>query len=172
MYNQLEKFREIHSVIFDVDGVLTNNQVLSLENGDLLRSFNVKDGLAIKFAVQEGIQLFAITGGRSEGVRIRLEGLGFQEIHSGTSDKLAVYKDLIERHQLDEGGILYIGDDLPDYPVMRRVGLPACPKDACPEVRGVAKYVSPFRGGEGCARDILEKLLRIQEKWPKVIPQE
>lgn len=166
MYNPLEKFKEIEVVISDVDGVFTNNQMLVTETGEFLRTFHVKDGLAVKKANQAGIRFFAITGGSSQGVKVRLDGLGFEEVHLGISDKLALYESIIEKHGLDEGKILYLGDDLPDYPVMRRVGMPVCPQDAVPEVLEVAQYVSPKPGGEGCIRDVLEKMLRIQGKWP------
>ncbi len=168
MYNPLEKFKEIDTVICDVDGVLTNNQVLTTEEGELLRSFNVKDGYAIKKAIEAGIRFFAITGGRSQGVKIRLDQLGFTEVHLGISNKLLTYEKLVEQYRLDEGRIMYLGDDVPDYKVMRRVGLPACPKDAAHEVLDIALYISPLRGGAGFARDVIEKLLRIQEKWPQM----
>jgi len=168
MYNPLEKFKEIETIICDVDGVLTNNQVFTTEEGELLRSFNVKDGYAIKKAIQAGIRFFAITGGRSQGVKIRLDQLGFTEVHLGISNKLLTYEKLVEEYELDEGKILYMGDDVPDYKVMRRVGLPACPQDAAIEVMDIALYISPFRGGDGCARDVIEKMLRIQEKWPRM----
>lgn len=163
--NQLEKFAEIHTFIFDVDGVLTNNEVLITEDGKLLRKMNVKDGLAIKLAIQAGYNFCIITGGKSEGVRKRLEGLGIQDIYVDQQHKLDAYLEYVNEKDLDPEGILYMGDDLPDYPVMRRVGLPACPQNSAPEVIGIAKYISPFNGGEGCARDVIEKVMRIQEKW-------
>lgn len=163
--NQLEKFRDIHTFIFDVDGVLTDNEVLVTEEGYLLRKMNVRDGYAIKHALVQGYRICIITGGRSEGVRIRLEGLGVKDIYLGRQDKIEAYEDYTTAYELDESGILYMGDDLPDYPVMRKVGLPTCPSNAAPELFSICKYVSPFRGGEGCVRDVIEKVLRLHGKW-------
>ncbi len=163
--NPLEKFREIETFIFDVDGVLTNNQVLVLEEGKLLRQMSIRDGFALKMAVQQGYRVCVISGGRSEGVRQRLLSLGLQDVYLGHSDKRDAFEEIIETYELDEGKILYMGDDLPDYPLMRRVGLPACPADAVPEVLEIAQYVSPLPGGSGCARDVIEKVLRLQGNW-------
>ncbi|MBK7870463.1 MAG: HAD-IIIA family hydrolase [Saprospiraceae bacterium] len=163
--NQLEKFRDIHTFIFDVDGVLTNNEILITEEGELLRKMNVRDGYALKYAVNKGYNICIITGGKSEGVRKRLEGLGITEVFSGRSEKMEAYEEYIHEHDLDPQGILYMGDDMPDYPVMCRVGLPTCPRNAIPEILDVAEYISPYNGGEGCARDVIEKVLRLQGKW-------
>ncbi len=165
--NQLEQFREIKTFIFDVDGVLTDGRLLVLESGELLRQMNIRDGYAIRCAVKEGYQVCIITGGKSEGVRKRLEGLGVEHIYEGVEDKLRAYEQYLKSKDngLDEGKILYMGDDLPDYAVMRRVGFATCPRDAAHELFEVAKYVSPFRGGEGCARDVIEKVLRLNGKW-------
>ena len=163
--NQLEKFRDIRTFIFDVDGVLTNNEVLILEGGELLRKMNVRDGYAIKQAVLNGYRIGIITGGKSEGVRKRLEGLGVTDIFSGVSDKIDAYESFIHEYDLNPELILYMGDDLPDYPVMRKVGLPTCPVNAAPEIFEIAKYVSPYAGGEGCVRDVIEKVLKLHNKW-------
>lgn len=163
--NHLEVFSTIHTFIFDVDGVLTNNEVLITENGELLRKMNVRDGLAIKIAIDKGYKIAIITGGRSEGVKKRLEALGIKDIYSGISDKLEAFEEFVNTYELDPVGILYMGDDLPDYPVMRRVGLATCPKNSAPELFPIANYVSPYNGGEGCVRDVIEKVLRLQGKW-------
>ena len=163
--NYLEYFRDIHTFIFDVDGVLTNSQILIQENGDLLRSMNVKDGYAMKRAVQHNYRVCIITGGKSNGVIKRLQGLGITDIYPGVSDKIEVFNDYIRKNNIDPTGILYMGDDLPDYPVMRRVGLPACPNDAVKEVVGIAQDVSPFKGGEGCVRDVIEKVMLLHRRW-------
>lgn len=163
--NYLEAFRQVRTFIFDVDGVLTNNQVLVLEDGKLLRQMNIRDGYAIKRAVQGGFRVCIITGGKSEGVRQRLEALGVTDIYIGRQEKLEAYEEMIRDYELKEEEILYMGDDVPDYAVMRKVGLPACPADAAPEILAICRYVSPLRGGEGCARDVIEKVLRLQGKW-------
>lgn len=163
--NQLEKFRNIHTFIFDVDGVLTNNEVLVLEDGQLLRKMNMRDGLAIKMAVNAGYRICIITGGKSEGVKKRLEGLGVRDIYLNRQEKLEAYEEFVTLNELNQEGILYMGDDLPDRPIMRKVGFPTCPKDAAREIFEIAKYISPFKGGEGCARDVIEKVLKLQGKW-------
>ncbi len=170
--NHLERFRAIHTFIFDVDGVLTDSSVLILEDGKLLRRMSIRDGYAIKRAVQEGYRVCAITGGKSDGVRSRLFNLGVSDIYLGAEDKLEAYGEILELYELDEDGILYMGDDVPDYPVMRKVGLPACPADAAPEVLKIAQYVSPYRGGEGCVRDVIEKVLRLQGKWSPMVEED
>ena len=164
--NTLEQFQDIHTFIFDVDGVMTNSDILVLEDGKLLRKMSIRDGYALKYAVQRGYRVAVISGGKSEGVRDRLFNLGINDLYTGIDRKLDAYEELIELYELDEAGILYMGDDVPDYEVMRRVGLPACPADAAPEIRKIAQYVSPRNGGEGCVRDVIEKVLRIREDWP------
>jgi len=163
--NQLEQFKDINTFIFDVDGVLTNSQVLVLEDGKLLRQMSIRDGYAIKQAVKKGYRVCVITGGRSEGVKTRLQNLGVTDVYLGASDKMEQYEELVDIYDLEEANILYMGDDVPDYEVMRRVGLPTCPADAAPEIFKIALYVSPVKGGEGCARDVIEKVLKLNDDW-------
>lgn len=163
--NHLESFSAIHTFIFDVDGVLTNNEILITEAGELLRKMNVRDGLAIKIAIDKGYRIAIITGGRSEGVKKRLEALGIKDIYSGISEKLEAFEEFMETYDLDPVGVLYMGDDLPDYPVMRRVGMATCPKNSAPELFPIANYISPYNGGEGCVRDVIEKVLRLKGEW-------
>ncbi len=163
--NPLEKFRHIDTVIMDVDGVLTNNLMLITEAGEMLRSMSARDGYIIKMALRAGIRIAVITGGYSEGVTKRLKGLGIEDVFIRARDKVAPYLELVKKHQLQPERILYIGDDMPDYYVMQKTGMAACPADAMPEIREMCDYVSPIKGGEGCVRDILEKLLRVQGKW-------
>ena len=163
--NQLEPFKKIRTFIFDVDGVLTNSQLLITEEGALLRSMNTRDGLALKMALNEDYRICIITGGNSEGVEKRLKGLGIRDYFSGISDKVEVYNSYVEGLQLAEEEILYMGDDLPDWEVMQKVGLPTCPHDAATEIKETAEYVSPVIGGAGCVRDVIEQTLRVQGKW-------
>lgn len=168
--NVLEQFKKIHTLIFDVDGVLTDSGVLILEDGKLLRRMNVRDGYALKLAVQNDLRVAIITGGKSSGVTERLKNLGITDIYSGADNKIDKYEEFLLLNDLtsqDEEGILYMGDDLPDYEVMRRVGLPVCPQDAAPEIINLARYVSPQKGGAGCVRDVIEKILKLQGKWMK-----
>jgi 3-deoxy-D-manno-octulosonate 8-phosphate phosphatase (KDO 8-P phosphatase) len=163
--NTLEQFQDVHTFIFDVDGVMTNSRILVLEDGKLLRKMSIRDGYALKYARQKDYRIAVISGGKSEGVRERLFSLGIDDLYVGIDRKIEAYEEFIELYDLDEAGILFMGDDLPDYEVMRRVGFPACPADAAPEIRKISQYVSPHKGGEGCVRDIIEKVLRIQGNW-------
>ena len=163
--NYLEQFKEVKTFIFDVDGVLTNSQVLVTELGEQLRSMNIKDGYAIKKAVRAGYRVCIITGGSSEGVVKRLEGLEVEDIFWGVSDKVEVFLSYVRSNKLDTSTILYMGDDLPDYQVMRLVGLPTCPADAAQEILEVAQYASPKNGGAGAVRDVIEKVLKLNNQW-------
>jgi len=163
--NVLRDFKNIHTFIFDVDGVLTNGELLVTEKGELLRKMNVRDGYALKKAIIEKFRIIIITGGSSLGTIDRLKALGMTDIIYGAQNKLQHYERLIDEYNLDEDGILYMGDDVPDYEVMRRVGLPCCPNDAAPEIQEISKYISPLNGGQGCVRDVLEKVLKLNGLW-------
>ena len=163
--NHLERFADINTFVFDVDGVLTNSELIILENGKLLRKMNTRDGYALKHAVQSGYQVVIITGGGSSGVILRLEGLGIKDVFSRVHNKLEVFDDYVMEHDIDPGKVLYMGDDLPDYEVMRRVGVPTCPSDAAHEIIEIAQYISPKKGGEGCVRDVIEKVMRLHGNW-------
>ncbi|MEO1437469.1 MAG: HAD hydrolase family protein [Bacteroidota bacterium] len=163
--NNLEKFREIHTMIFDVDGVMTNSQLIILENGRLLRKMSTRDSYAIRLAVEKGYNLAVITKGKSSGVMLRLRDLGFMEVYDGVDDKLDTFEEFTEVYDLDRDGILYMGDDLPDYEVMKQVGMACCPADAAHEIKAIAHYISPIKGGEGCVRDVIEKVLTLQNNW-------
>ncbi|MEM9820643.1 MAG: 3-deoxy-D-manno-octulosonate 8-phosphate phosphatase [Bacteroidota bacterium] len=163
--NFLEKFREIDTFVLDVDGVLTNGELLIMEDGSLLRKMNVRDGYAIKRAIEEGYEVAVISGGHSEGVIKRLGKLGITTIYTNVKDKKSCYLSFTELNNLDHAGILYMGDDLPDYEVMRLVGLPCCPRDAAVEILELSQYISPVAGGKGCVRDVIEKVLRLHGRW-------
>jgi 3-deoxy-D-manno-octulosonate 8-phosphate phosphatase (KDO 8-P phosphatase) len=163
--NELERFHDITTFIFDVDGVLTNSQLIVQEDGTLLRMMNVRDGYAIKRAIQQGFRVCVITGGKSLGVVERVQALGVVDVYYGVQDKVEAYRSFMELHELDDGEILYMGDDMPDYAVMRLVGFPACPRDACPEILGLSKFVSDKGGGAGAVRDVIERTLRLKGKW-------
>lgn len=163
--NQLERFKDVRTLIFDVDGVLTNSELLILNNGKLLRKMSTRDGYAIKLAIKEGYRICVITGGKSEGVATRLRNLGIKDIYTGVENKLEVYEEYVFAYDLNENSILYMGDDLPDFEVMRKVGMPCCPADATPELFDICQYISPKKGGEGCVRDVLEKVMKIQGRW-------
>jgi 3-deoxy-D-manno-octulosonate 8-phosphate phosphatase (KDO 8-P phosphatase) len=159
--------KSIKAFIFDVDGVFTNNDVLVTEEGEFLRTMNVRDGQAVKWALEKGYKICIITGGRSEGVITRFKMLGVEQIYTGRHIKLPVYEQFAKEFNLSSIEVCYMGDDLPDGPVMRKVGLPCCPSDAVPEIAHLSKYISPLEGGKGCVRDIIEKVLKIKGDWPE-----
>jgi 3-deoxy-D-manno-octulosonate 8-phosphate phosphatase (KDO 8-P phosphatase) len=162
-YKQL--LPNITTLIFDVDGVLTNGMVTIMPDGELVRHMNIKDGYALKTAVNKGFNVCIISGGRNEGVRTRLANLGIKDIYLGAHNKIKQYNELVEKYNLKPENVLYMGDDIPDYPVMKLVGLSCCPNDAASEIQQVSKYISDKKGGEGCVRDIIEQILRVQGKW-------
>ena len=160
-----ELMPQIDTFIFDVDGVLTNGIVSVHSNGDLVRQMSIKDGYALKTAVDAGYRVCIISGGSSEGVRLRLQGLGITDIYLGAHDKIQQYNELLEKYNLNPENVLYMGDDVPDYPVMELVGFACAPQDAAPEIKEISKYISPKKGGDGCARDVIEQIMRVQGKW-------
>lgn len=157
--------KTINCVVLDVDGVLTNGDILVTEQGEQLRSFNVKDGYAIQYAIKQGLYIFVITGARSQGVLKRFEGLGVQEVHLGISDKLTLLSSLLKKYSLSLENTLFIGDDMPDYACMKEVAVAVAPADAVEDIKKISHYVSVKRGGEGVVREILEKILKLQGKW-------
>ena len=165
--NYKEIFKNITTVVLDVDGVLTNGDIILMPGMQPVRKMNAKDGYAMQLAVRNGIRMAIITGGRSPEVNERLKGLGITDIYLGASSKMESYEDLKMCYDLKDDEILYMGDDLPDYDIMKLVALAAAPQDAAPEIKSVADYVSPVNGGKGCVRDVLEQLLKIQGKWAR-----
>ncbi len=163
--NHLQAFKNIKGFIFDVDGVFTNTTISLTENGDQVRQFTVRDHFAIRRAIKLGYHICIITAGRSEGVEKNLRNLGIHYIYSNTSDKKPAFIDFLIKSKLEESQVLYMGDDIPDIAVMKLVALPTCPADAVPEILEISKYVSPFKGGEGCVRDVLEKVLKLNHQW-------
>ena len=161
----LDQFSGINTFIFDVDGVFTDGSLLVTEEGNLLRTMHSRDGYAVKHALDRGYQVVIITGGTSLGVKKRLEGLGVQQIYIAVKDKLSLLHELVAEQKIDTSKSLYMGDDLPDYEIMQEVFLPTCPKDAAPEIIAISKYVSPYKGGAGCVRDVIESVLKLQNHW-------
>lgn len=156
---------QITTFIFDVDGVLTNGVVTIFPDGEMVRNMNIKDGYALKTAVMAGYNVCIISGGTNEGVRTRLQALGVTAIYLGAHKKINQFEEYTKLHNINPENILYMGDDIPDYPVMKKVGLPCCPKDAAPEIQDISSYVSHKKGGVGCVRDVIEQVLKVQGKW-------
>lgn len=155
----------IKALAFDVDGVLSSTTVPLHPSGEPMRTVNIKDGYAIQLAVKKGIRIAIITGGRTEAVRIRFAGLGVTDLYMGSAVKIHDYRAFRDKYGLADDEILYMGDDVPDIAVMRECGLPCCPKDAAPEVKSVARYISHKEGGYGCGRDIVEQFLKVKGLW-------
>ena len=160
-----ELMNDIKAFIFDIDGVLTDGTVHIAEDGQLLRQMNIKDGYAMKVAIDKGYPVCIISGGSNEGVRIRLQNLGIKDIYMATPDKVEKFHEICDAYQLKPEVILYMGDDIPDYLVMQKVGLPTCPQDAVQEIKGISKYISHANGGKGAVRDVIEQVLKVQGKW-------
>lgn len=155
----------IKAFAFDVDGVLSASTIPLYPTGEPMRMINIKDGYAIQLAVKYGYEVAVITGGNTEAVRKRFEGLGVKDVFMGVGVKLPVFEQWLRDRQLDRSEVLFMGDDIPDLEIMQNVGLPACPADAAIDVKQIATYTSPMRGGKGCARDVIEQTMRAQGNW-------
>lgn len=160
-----EKLRQVKALIFDVDGVLSTDTAILNEKGDPVRTANIKDGYAIRNALNMGYRIGIITGGTVENVRLRYEKLGVSLIYMGVNNKVAALHDFIKKTDVTAEEILYMGDDLVDYQVMSVVGVPVCPSDAVHEIKEISLYISDKKGGKGCARDIIEQVMRVQNTW-------
>ena len=159
--------KKIRAIVFDLDGVLSSSTIALDLEGTPLRTVNIKDGYAIQLAMKMGLRIAIISGCRIEAVRMRYEGLGMEDIYLGAAVKIKTYEEFKAKYGYDDEEVMFMGDDIPDLEVMRRVGCPVCPKDACHEVREASIYVSDRNGGEGCGRDVIEQTLRAQGKWLK-----
>lgn len=157
--------KKIRALVFDVDGVLSPETITTDAEGNPLRSVNIKDGYALQLAVKMGFQVAIITGGITESVRKRYEYLGIQDVYMGCSVKVQTYNEFLRKYKLCNEEVLYMGDDIPDYEVLKLCGCPCCPADAAPEIRDVCLYISHLNGGYGCGRDVVEQVLKAQGKW-------
>jgi 3-deoxy-D-manno-octulosonate 8-phosphate phosphatase (KDO 8-P phosphatase) len=163
--NFKERLKNIKAFVFDVDGVFSHHVYLD-SNGDMMRTMNTKDGFALWYAVNEQSFFAAIiTGGYSESVRTRFNAMGISDVYLKSTDKLDDFEDFIYKYSLKPEEILYMGDDIPDYYVMKAVGLAVCPADAAEEIKSISAYISDKKGGDGCVRDVIEQVLRAQGKW-------
>lgn len=156
---------KIRAIIFDIDGVLSAETITLSSEGEPLRTVNIKDGYAIQLAMKLGLRIAIMTGAKTQAVCRRYEGLGVEDVYIGCAVKIKTYEEFLVKYNLTDDEVMYMGDDIPDLEIMRRVGCPVCPQDACPEVKSTSCYVSHLRGGYGCGRDVIEQTLRAQDKW-------
>lgn len=163
--NVLELFKKITTLVFDVDGVLTDGSLTLLPGGAMVRKMNIKDGYGLQLAIKKGYHIVVISGGNSPESEDRLAKLGVQHVYMRCENKKAVLQAFIKQHNLQPQEVLFMGDDMPDFEVMQTAGLPCCPRDAVAEIKEVAKYISPIKGGEGCARDVIEKVMKLRGDW-------
>ena len=163
--NILEKFKTIKTFVFDVDGVLTDGSLLLLSDEQQVRIMNIRDGYALQLAVKMGYRVVVISGGTSDAVKVRLDKLGVKDCFLKVDNKKQKLKEYIAVHKLKWDDTLFMGDDIPDYTCMQLAGLPCCPADAAPEIKQISRYISPIAGGKGCARDVIEKVLKLNGHW-------
>ncbi len=165
MGNFKEDIALCQALVLDVDGVLTDGSLTPTLDGDFIRTYNVKDGYAVAYAVKMGYKICVITGGRGENLRHRMSMLGITDLYIDCMDKRAAIEEFCANNSVELAQVIYMGDDIPDLECMRMVGMPVAPRDAVMEVIDAARYVSEYNGGRGCVRDIIEQWLRAHGKW-------
>jgi 3-deoxy-D-manno-octulosonate 8-phosphate phosphatase (KDO 8-P phosphatase) len=165
MSNYKALLKQITTFIFDYDGVLTDGSVIMMPDGEALRVSNIKDGYALQLAVKKGYNVAIISGAKSGSMIKRLEALKIKDYFLGIENKLETLQHYLQTRNIDASQVLFMGDDIPDYQVMKAVGVAACPSDAAEEIREISKYISGFPGGKGCARDVIEQVMKVQGKW-------
>lgn len=165
MLNFKQRLNKITTIMFDIDGVITDGKVFVMESGEVLRNLNSKDGYALHLAAQKGYRMCVISGGNNVGIKHLLARTGINDVFINAHDKMAVYETYLLENKIKDEEVMFMGDDLPDHGIMNRVGLAACPNDAAVEIKAVCQYVSPKNGGEGCVRDVLEQIMRVQGNW-------
>lgn len=168
MGNFKEDIAKVKALVFDVDGVFTDGGIIITPDGDFIRKYGAKDGFAVSYALKKGYHVGIITGGRGKCLEMRFKMLGIEHLYMNCFEKLKSLKDFIEKTGLKPDEILFMGDDIPDVEPMMHVGVPVCPADSVPEVINVSRYVSQFKGGEGCVRDIVEQVMRARGDWFKI----
>ena len=161
----LERFQKIKLFVFDVDGVLTDGSLYVFNDGEQARKMNIKDGFALQLAVKKGYGMLVISGAYSEAVQKRLEKLGITDVLMKVTDKRETMLRYLEEKKISAEHVLFMGDDIPDYEVRKQVGIASCPADAAPEIKSISQYISIYKGGEGCARDVIEKVMKVRGDW-------
>lgn len=163
--NYKVKLHEIKAFVFDYDGVISDGNIWSANDTIIVRSGNVKDGYAMQYALRKGYLIAILSGGSGDSIRSRMKMLGVEDVYLGSHRKKEIFEDFLKDKQLLPEQVLYMGDDIPDYDVMRLAGVSACPADAAEEIKAVADYISHKNGGCGCVRDVIEQVLRLQGQW-------
>ena len=161
----LDLFSRITTFVFDLDDVLTDGTLFVFENGEQVRRMNIKDGYALQLAIKKGYRIAIFSGGISEAVVSRLKKLGINDVFMNVKDKKSGLHDYLRQQNISWEEVLFMGDDIPDYSVMKEVALPCAPSDAVPEIKNISKYISAFKGGKGCVRDVIEKVLKLRNDW-------
>jgi 3-deoxy-D-manno-octulosonate 8-phosphate phosphatase (KDO 8-P phosphatase) len=163
--NFKQRLNKVKAFVFDIDGVLTDGTLHVHSDNTTSRRLNIRDMYAISKASKAGFTVAIISYARDQVLRERFLGSGVQEVYLGVTDKEEKFKEFATVYQLEEDSVLYMGDDVPDLLAMRRAGVPCCPHDAAPEIRDMCVYISPKKGGEGCVRDVIEQVLRLNGAW-------
>ena len=163
--NILKQFNSISCFVFDMDGVLTDGSLLVLPEAVMARRMNIKDGYALQLAVKKGYRVLVISGGNSAEVKERLAKLGISEVWMQVTDKAALLQKWLLDNQVSATDVLFMGDDIPDLQIMQLAGLKTCPVDAAIDVKNAADYISPLKGGEGCVREVIEKVMKLRGDW-------
>ena len=161
----LERFQKIKLFVFDMDGVLTDGSLYVFADGEQVRKMNIKDGFALQLAIKKGYRVMVISGAYSEGVAKRLEKLGVSDVFMKVGDKAKLLATYMAERDIKSEQVLYMGDDIPDYGVMKIVSLACAPADAVPEIKSISHYICSKNGGGGCAREVIEKVLKINSQW-------
>jgi len=165
MLNFKQRLNKITTFMFDIDGVMTDGKVLVMENGEMVRNINSRDGYALHLANSKKYRIVIISGGNNTAIQKALARTGIMDVFIKQHDKLACYNDYLRDNKLRDEEVLYMGDDLPDYEVMSKAGAAVCPRDAAAEIKNICHYVSGKKGGEGCLRDVIEQVLKVQGNW-------
>lgn len=160
-----EKIQKINTFIFDFDGVLSDGKIYMQRDGEQVRATNVKDGYALQYALRKGYNVAVISGGYAESMRLRYKDFPGMEMYLKVHDKILMFHEYLEKHNLQPENVLIMGDDIPDYKMMLLAGIKCCPADASEEILDIADYVSPRPGGNGAVRDVIQQVLSAQGKW-------
>lgn len=163
--NILNNFKAITTFVFDMDGVLTDGTLLIIKGDEWIRKMHIKDGYALQLAAKKNYNVVVLSKSSSQPVKERLAVLGIKDVYMKIANKREKLKEYMQERSLTPAQILYMGDDVPDYQCMKMVGIPACPADAVSDIKSISKYISPIKGGEGCVRDVIEKVLKLHGKW-------